>query len=365
MKNAYILCQRFLDIDKLEEITIGGIQNYVLNLCRILVSESFKPCIIQMANRSKEVYFKDIKVIGVNVSKQNRYKAKCACLINYVKKMLLDNDLLIYSSEEMAVKNIWSNSISIQHGISWDKNKAKLSIKEMIHKLLFARLEFKYLSNVSRVVCVDYNFINWYRTIDLKRRVNFTVIPNFTAIPDDNLSKSDQISIIFARRLVEYRGTKLFTNVIKRILKSESNIKIIIAGDGPDEKWMKQELDDFPLVEFIKYNPADSLKIHKDVTIAVIPTTGSEGTSLSLLEAMASRCAVIATNVGGMTNIIIDNYNGLLVNPNCDELFDAIQKLLINKELRDNLAEKAYETAKFGFSFELWEHKWRKLLETM
>ncbi|WP_420491566.1 glycosyltransferase [Neobacillus drentensis] len=52
---------------------------------------------------------------------------------------------------------------------------------------------------------------------------------------------------------------------------------------------------------------------------------GSEGTSLSLLEAMAAKCAEIATNVGGMTNIILDNYNGLIINPDESELYLALE----------------------------------------
>ena len=78
---------------------------------------------------------------------------------------------------------------------------------------------------------------------------------------------------------------------------------------------------------------------------------------------MASGCAVIASNVGGMSNIIIDGYNGLLINPVQTELVEALEKLIKDASLRKYLSEKAYETVKSGFSYEKWRNKWLKLIE--
>lgn len=96
--------------------------------------------------------------------------------------------------------------------------------------------------------------------------------------------------------------------------------------------------------------------------IAVVPTIGSEGTSLSLLEAMAAHCAVICTNVGGMTNIVIDQYNGLMIKPTEADLVYAIEDLIINVEKRNKLADRGYETVKQAFSHEVWSNRWKKVL---
>ena len=56
---------------------------------------------------------------------------------------------------------------------------------------------------------------------------------------------------------------------------------------------------------------------------------------------MACGCAVVATNVGGLCNLVINNFNGLLVNPNPEEISDAITKLVDNKELRLKLINNA------------------------
>ena len=174
---------------------------------------------------------------------------------------------------------------------------------------------------------------------------------------------NDRISIVFSRRLVEYRGTRLFADAISEILNEYPKVSVTIAGKGPDEKYMRAKLAGFTNVEFTSYDPDDSIDFHSKHDIAVVPTVNHEGTSLALLEAMASGCAVIASNVGGMSNIIIDGYNGLLINPVQSELVEALEKLITDASLRKYLSGKAYETVKFGFSYEKWRNKWLKLIE--
>lgn len=70
---------------------------------------------------------------------------------------------------------------------------------------------------------------------------------------------------------------------------------------------------------------------YKNADITLIPTIYSEGTSLSCLEAMACGNFVIATNIGGLTNLIINNYNGILINPDKNELKQALKNALENK----------------------------------
>ena len=116
-------------------------------------------------------------------------------------------------------------------------------------------------------------------------------------------------------------------------------------------------------MEFISYESCDSYQIHKDKDIAVVPTTGSEGTSLSLLEAMASNCACICTDIGGMTNIVLNNFNGLIV-PASDsqELLSALLRLVDDKYLRTEIAANGLNTVASSFSFELWKERWTAVL---
>ena len=103
-------------------------------------------------------------------------------------------------------------------------------------------------------------------------------------------------------------------------------------------------------------------KIYQNSDISVIPTLYSEGTSLSCLEAMASGNCVISTNVGGLPNLIISGYNGILVNPDQKELYDALVEVIVNHERRISLQKNALEVVKV-FSKKEWEKSWMKIFK--
>ena len=100
---------------------------------------------------------------------------------------------------------------------------------------------------------------------------------------------------------------------------------------------------------------------YREADIALCPTVASEGTSLSCLEAMASGNAVIATNVGGLPQLVIDGYNGLLIAPEAGELREAMELLLDDGELRARLQENARQVS-LSYSKKVWQKRWRKML---
>ena len=125
---------------------------------------------------------------------------------------------------------------------------------------------------------------------------------------------------------------------------------------------MKDCLKEYSTVDFIKYSYEQSYDIHSKYDIAVVPTLGSEGTSLSLLEAMSAGCAVVCSNVGGMSNIVIDHYNGLMINPDSQSLYAALTELIDNPNMISILSERARDTVKSAFSYESWSNRWKEII---
>lgn len=368
MNTGYILCQRYIDGDK--RITIGGIQSYITNLRKVFRSLGIKVVIIQYSDNDFEYQLDNDQVFGVSVTKYKHLRQKNKALYEFcMSRFDIDTDVLIYATEGMAQSDSKEYSISIQHGISWDVETQKSlshfrNIIGIFQNALKSALIVNNAYNTKKLICVDYNYINWYRTQVKHREIEYEVIPNFTEIPSLNLikHKDDIINIIFARRLQWYRGTRLFTEVASKLLDKYENINITIAGDGPDEEFMKKQLSRYQRVRFTTYSSESSLEVHDSQHIAVVPSIGSEGTSLSLLEAMASTCSVVCTDVGGMTNIVLNNYNGIIVNPEIDYLYSAVELLINNPEQRIQLAKKAYETVSLSFSHEVWENRWKKVI---
>lgn len=358
--NVHIIYHRYL-LDDGVTVSVGGIQTYISTLADVISQNGYCVFIHQTARKAFSLTLGCVQVVGHTETD----------LSKAVIQTVSAEDVVIFATEDLIVP-CHCRSIAIQHGITWDK-PSRAGSPRWVNRLFIAKrawqsyVRIRKISSVDMLVCVDYNFVNWYKTQIGYPEIRYHVIPNFSPIPVKEESQKiydekDQTRIIFARRLFDYRGTRIFSNAAAKILKEYPNTFITIAGEGPDKEWMMNKLARYNYVEFISYSSSESIEIHKDKHIAIIPTIGSEGTSLSLLEAMASGCAVICSNVGGMTNIVIDGYNGLMINPDEDSLYKAMKKLIENTELRRKLADKAYETVSDGFSLEKWAAKWTSIL---
>ncbi len=94
--------------------------------------------------------------------------------------------------------------------------------------------------------------------------------------------------------------------------------------------------------------------------IFILPSR-SEGLSLALLEAMASKLSIIASKIEGTTKLIKDNETGLLFNnDDYKDLADKIQYLYNNKEVMQNLAENAYKFVQ-DFDISIMQKKYFKI----
>ena len=78
---------------------------------------------------------------------------------------------------------------------------------------------------------------------------------------------------------------------------------------------------------------------------------------------MAAKCCIITTNIGGLSNIVINNFNGIIINPKINELVAAIEYLIKNPQEIGRMAETGYETVKQGFSYEQWQKNWIRVLK--
>lgn len=364
MRTARILYTEFLDENK--NIKIGGVETYICNLQRILNQTGYKVVIYQDSKAPYEIKLDDIKVVGVGNGNGSKFKLK---YISSHESPDYVNDLLIFATDMLIVKNRFRKSIAIQHGIAFDvtKDTHAYNIENfltIIKGALRSIIKYNRFKHCNNVVCVDYNFLNWYRTQIAHIDTNMFVIPNFARTSTlSSKNNHSTVSIIFARRFVTYRGTKLFTKAIVSVLENYPDIHVTIAGTGPDEQWMHHILDQYPQITFTQYKAEDSIEFHQKFDIAVIPTLGSEGTSLSLLEAMSAGCAVIASNVGGITNIILDGYNGKLIQPVKEELVEAIEDLIVHTEKRIQMSRRGQETVHYAFSYEKWKDQWIRTIK--
>lgn len=241
-----------------------------------------------------------------------------------------------------------------------------------MYKLYAIWVKKRHYNNARFRVCVDLNYINWRRTTEGESDdSHIFYIPNCcTALSENEVQaklrdRRRPVTVLFARRFREHRGTRIFGEAALDLLKEFPEMRIVIAGDGPDEGYLRKQFEGRRNVTIGKVPWEQMSTVLKGTDVAVVPSLASEGTSFSLAEAMGSACAVIASNVGGMTNMVIDNYNGLLIWPRADECLAAMRELVLNTEKRRRLASAAWETARTAFSEDLWHKRWRNVIEAV
>jgi len=372
-----ILYYNFLDTTGTER-RIGGVETYLWNLAKLIIERGDEPVLLQPAKERFETRTGHLKVIGVEHNwrrlRRNTRKDLYEAALSLINT---SEDAIIFGADHASVRTDYPRALSIQHGVGWDLPARFLRgrlgkipfIPDGVCKSYNAYRCYCYFNNCSNRVCVDYNFLNWYRTqvADIPRG-NIWVIPNFVNIPtgyqaDMERHRRKPVSVIFARRFVEYRGTRLMLEAAKQLLDRHEDVEFVFAGEGPDLTIITEAFANETRVSIEKYLPDQAIEKHKSCHIAVVPSLASEGTSLSLAEAMATGCAVVATNVGGMTNMVIHEYNGYLVNPNVDELIAALSTLVSDANLRIDLGKKAVATARDAFSLGRWKSRWSDVLD--
>ena len=343
---------------------MGGVEKYIADLGTLLSGAGCDVIVCQYAAENFCVNFRGFTVLGVKGARSA--KDLIAWIDTYGHDY--NRDILIFATDFMIAPSKFRHTIAIQHGIAWDeaylgKASTPKNYTAVLKNALRSIVKTRRYMYCNELVCVDYNFINWYRTQVSGISMHITCIPNYAEVPPEITRKDTRnISIVFARRLVQYRGTRLFADSAANILKKYPDVSITIAGKGPDEDYMRAKLGHFPNVTFTSYSAEDSVDFHKRFSIAAVPTVKHEGTSLALLEAMSAGCAPVSSNIGGLSNILIDGYNGLMINPEQAELEAALEKLITSPELRHKLSENAYNTVKEGFSFSKWSERWLKVI---
>ncbi len=155
-------------------------------------------------------------------------------------------------------------------------------------------------------------------------------------------------------RLSPVKGQRLLIEALKDIILRREDAEGLIVGDGPEERSLKSLTKSLGLDESIHFvhSDYDTHKFLSIMDIFVFPSV-KEGLGIALLEALASGKACIASDVGGIRNIIKDGLNGILVPVgDISGIQDAILNLLANKELRNKMGQIGRELVRERFTLD-------------
>ena len=354
--NVYIFQYQFLDMQG-ENCFNGGAERYVVDLANILVNRGYNPILVQASSKNNKFWIKQygsLTVVGL-------YKHCYFDILSNLPKPVFS----IYSGLFKWGKKKLNPNIIISHGVTWDSPDVNFSYKDLVSH---------FLSNVDYFVSVDTNTISQMRTFFKNqlnnRHVNFMCVPNYVdkKVFCPKKKSHDKIKILFPRRCSVERGFWLVSDVLPEILEQYPFVEFEFVGFIHDED-IKAKLgaliDLYPeRVKHLLLEPEHMPDCYKNADITLIPTIYSEGTSLSCLEAMACGNFVIATNIGGLTNLIINNYNGILINPDKNELKQALKNALEDKSFFECVCNNA-QSVSDTFEKRVWIQQWNDIITSI
>jgi len=172
---------------------------------------------------------------------------------------------------------------------------------------------------------------------------------------------TDDFVLTFPSRMIKRKGIFELLNAFSLLIKGGySGLKLFLpASYSPFDSSCYQEakvlidtheLSDYIIepTKLISYNDMPCVYAASDL---VVMPSYYEGLGLAILESMAMGIPVVATNVCGINEIVINNKNGLLVeNQNVGQLFQAIQKVYKNSNLRRRFSVEGINTVTDKFN---------------
>jgi len=168
--------------------------------------------------------------------------------------------------------------------------------------------------------------------------------------------------VFFAGRLIPYKGLEYLLAAFSEVCKAREDVRLVLLGAGPLLDDLQRQVYSIGLKDKVRFLGAvseDNLP-HFFATsdVVVVPSRSrSEGFSISALQAMASGKPVVATRVGGVPDVVIDEETGIIVEPrNTEQLSSAILRFLNDPDLAAQMGRAGRRRAERYFG-------WRRVAE--
>ncbi len=346
-------------------MVMGGAERVVLNIAQGTDREKFNFHIVTTKPENNawynefHPYFQNIITPGKRVSNENIYN-------KYFRELIkrLDIDMVLISNSWVGYKYLPQLKSEFKHVRTMDILHAEASpgasdgleweIPCLDRRVCISNHLKEYMSQRYRNSGIEDRYIKRlmiiHNGVDLRRYSPHDLIKGRFK---SRFGISDDVRIIsFIGRFSWEKNPLLFVDTAKSIIEKspDDKLKFIMAGDGPDFDEIKAGINEYRIDDyFILTGMISDIEVIEFLadTYALLVTSKNEGIPFSILEAMAMKVPVISINVGAVHEIIKDDINGYLINPenNVVEQFTCKILDLLSKKLNySEVVKRARET---------------------
>jgi glycosyltransferase involved in cell wall biosynthesis len=149
-------------------------------------------------------------------------------------------------------------------------------------------------------------------------------------------------------RLVPIKDIPTFVHAVRILATRVPGLQAIVVGDGDDRPALEALVSELGLTDRVRFLGirGDMPTVYAALDVVVL-TSRNEGSPVSIIEAMSSRRAVVATKVGGVPDVVSDGESGLLAEPgDPEDVARKVERLLGDAALRSRLGERGQVIAR-------------------
>ena len=371
---------------------IGGISPHVYFLSKNLVKQGVKVYVVTCDfpdAPSHEV------IDGVEVYRIDSYKNPAPDFATWVYLMNLN-----MQKETAALTRKIGNEVDVFHAHDWLVASAGIGLKHVFRKPLLVTMHSTEIGRRDglhtdtekmihqteawltyeawKVICCSEYMISHVKWAFGLPNDKLVIVPNgvntvnYNGLDSDlsgfraGFALPDEKLVLFVGRLVYEKGIHILINAIPKILQ-KVDAKFVIVGNG----YMKEQLLNIVrsmglghkvLFEGFVDDPT-LIKLQKVADVSVVPSL-FEPFGIVALEAMAAKSPVVASDTGGLSEIIDTDETGVKVYPNNpDSLAWGITKVLLDDSYRQHIRETAYKVVKEKYDWEKIAQQTKRIYE--
>lgn len=357
---AYVLCA--------EER--GGVEEHVLSLVRTIERDRFQPFVIATP-KLVQLFGKDLEETGTTIFPLKLHGFSDIAGSNAFISFLREHQIQIVNTHMFVASMKFSPLarlagvpalLETSHGVEkWRLEKGFLKRNSFIIDRLFSKLQNKILA-VSHACCEDLVNIKGIPREKIVVVQNGRDLSDFSPLSRDRRTDlralyglSDDDFLFGAMARLDFQKGHLYLfEAVKRLLEQRDDFKLLVIGDGVLREELKQRVADLGIQSHVVFTgfQRDLQGYHGILDVHVLPSL-FEGLPLGLIEASAMERPVIATNVDGSPEVILNGETGILVPPREPEkLVEAMAYALEHKAEMSAMGKRGRQFALQHFTLE-------------
>jgi glycosyltransferase involved in cell wall biosynthesis len=351
---------------------VGGIERVVYEQCKRLMQKQFEPMVVTHRNYTDKKYvFDGIKVrcydsVNIGFRLGIPYAIPQITSLKTFLESVKSSDLIHvhghpYLSSLIAAKIAKKYSkplVLTQHNTFIEYN----NFWDEIEKLNDLAIGREVLKEAEKIIVVSNATKNYVLSLGadsekirvLHNGVDVNRFRPLTGVKDEMRKKlgisKDSSVVLTVRRLVYKNGIDTLIESAKVAVKKNPRLFFLVVGKGPDFGKVKEKIEELGIQENFRltgFVSDEALPFYYNVAdFFVLPSKSGEGLPLVALEAMACGVPVIATNVGGISEVMEEDYGKLVLPNSPDSLAEAILEFshselsALKKDLRAMIEQK-------------------------